>query len=307
VHAAPRALREALRFRAGGYVDELEAYRGERDNALDWSLLGRVLDEHTEPGESLVVGGIGAIGYHSELYLHDQFGLVTRARDVDLVWERLNEPGHDRYIPAASFLRHRPTYLSARLARASEPPWTEPEQGPWSSSVEVRTFDLDERSRDGEPLRLELMRLTDWDDFALPFLELAAFVRDVGLDDREEAEAEVRRRARDRARRVERIERELRRLVDSGRVFPSPDPPALRLVTQGKDTLGYRIVALHLAGEIPPTQAPRGAVRFAVALGGEPTLDGEPPGWSVVEPGERLGRRVAGGRMLVVCLSPSVP
>jgi arabinofuranosyltransferase len=68
----------------------------------------------SQPGDSLVFGAIGSIGYYSDLFIYDRYGLVTREvalrpREDD---EPLRSPGHDREVSRGFFLKHRPTYVA---------------------------------------------------------------------------------------------------------------------------------------------------------------------------------------------------
>ena len=123
-HPIPLSVRERFHFRWN--QDELESevsmWRGMRDRADQWKDLGRALASNTSPGESIVLGNIGAVGYFTELEIFDLFGLVdpeVARRDAPLVRA---SPGHDKRVTFEFFLSRRPTYLSAWLAAASSPP-----------------------------------------------------------------------------------------------------------------------------------------------------------------------------------------
>lgn len=109
------SMRRSVSFRLSNMQNahwtEIDMWKQMKGNAEEWTRLGKALKELTEPGESMVVGVVGAIGYFSDLYLYDQYGLVTReVIDIEppLV---LGSPGHDRMVTYPFFLRHRPTYL----------------------------------------------------------------------------------------------------------------------------------------------------------------------------------------------------
>jgi hypothetical protein len=117
-------VRERFHFRWN--QDELESeasmWRGMRDRADQWKDLGRALASNTAPGESIVLGNIGAVGYFTELEIFDLFGLVdpeVARRDTPLVRA---SPGHDKRVGFEFFLPRRPTYLTAWLAPAKSPP-----------------------------------------------------------------------------------------------------------------------------------------------------------------------------------------
>ncbi len=72
------------------------------------------------PDASVVKGGIGALGYHSDLYIHDLFGLVS----PQIIPHRIRDnptpkgPGHDVFVRPAYFLRHEPTIFRHKLISA---------------------------------------------------------------------------------------------------------------------------------------------------------------------------------------------
>jgi hypothetical protein len=92
-----------------------------RQQALRWAATGRALARHGAPGESLMIGTIGAIGYHSELVIHDPFGLVNREPFAAAAPDVRRSPGHQRRVPFETFLAKRPTYLEALLVPREAP------------------------------------------------------------------------------------------------------------------------------------------------------------------------------------------
>ena len=135
LHAVPRPLREACFFRwsTDGYRTEHEQWRMMREQAQRWTLLGRALAAHTRPGEGLIHGTIGAVGYYSRLRIHDPYGLVNteafKPEDADAPVRR--SPGHHRRVPLGTFVTYEPEYLDAELvardrADAGYPRWLRP-------------------------------------------------------------------------------------------------------------------------------------------------------------------------------------
>ncbi|MBK7874838.1 MAG: hypothetical protein IPJ77_03655 [Planctomycetes bacterium] len=119
----PDGAREALHFRwnEARSKSELDAWRGMKERAEAWRALGRALVYCTRPNESIVLGNIGAIGYETELWIHDQFGLVDREvarRDAPLTRA---SPGHDKGVGIDFFLARKPDYLGAWAWRKGEP------------------------------------------------------------------------------------------------------------------------------------------------------------------------------------------
>jgi hypothetical protein len=158
LHPVPLSLRERFHFRwnQDAFESEVEMWRGMRDRAEQWKELGRALAARTSPGESIVLGNIGAVGYETELVIFDPFGLVdpeVARRDAPLVRA---SPGHDKRVPFDFFLPRRPTYLNAWLAPAASP--VEPSLPPeWlailrSGKVELVRFPVE--SKPGVELRI---------------------------------------------------------------------------------------------------------------------------------------------------------
>ena len=126
VNLVPRSVLERFHFRRDrSFQTELER-RAEMDrNARKWVWLGRALNEHTRAEESIILGGIGAAGFYSELFIFDLYGLVT-PEVLERGEVRQNaSPGHDRRVQEPTFFEDEPTYLRAILGYtgAGEPPW----------------------------------------------------------------------------------------------------------------------------------------------------------------------------------------
>jgi arabinofuranosyltransferase len=124
IHVVPAAVREHFHFRWNDsrVLSEYEMWRGMRERAENWSRLGRALARESRPGESIILGNIGAIGYYTELEILDVFGLTNRAvamRDAPLVRA---SPGHDKAVAHDFFDSERPDYWSAFLAPRAAPP-----------------------------------------------------------------------------------------------------------------------------------------------------------------------------------------
>ena len=121
LHAVPQSVREAVQFRWGRpYESEIVYKRGMAERAERWGRVGRALALHTDPSESLVRGSIGAVGYHSRMYIHDMFGLVNREVATGVEVQEMTMPGHDRIAPVDFFAPWEPTYRSARLVMGAE-------------------------------------------------------------------------------------------------------------------------------------------------------------------------------------------
>ena len=100
---------------------EYEQWAMQRYQADVWATIGRGLGRSTSPGESMIRGPVGAVGYFSELFLYDLNGLVTpevARRDVPLT---RRSPGHDKHVSFDYFFPRRPTYLAAVLVAPGAP------------------------------------------------------------------------------------------------------------------------------------------------------------------------------------------
>jgi hypothetical protein len=78
-----------------------------------WTRLGKALKRHTRAGESIVLGAIGAIGYYSDLFIYDLYGLTSREVALLDMPPRRSLAAHDRAVPLSFFLQKKPTYLAA--------------------------------------------------------------------------------------------------------------------------------------------------------------------------------------------------
>jgi hypothetical protein len=113
---------QALHFRWNepGALPERTIWKNAKARAEEWAVVGRALARRSY-GESIVLGGIGAVGYFSRLRVFDLFGLVSPE-----VLSAGNEPvraspGHDRRVDPEFFLNQRPAYLGAWVSPVSAP------------------------------------------------------------------------------------------------------------------------------------------------------------------------------------------
>jgi len=118
-HLLPRGAREALEFREfkqAGYLTEWGRWEKSVENLERMFLpLGRALRQVATPEDSLTFGAIGAVGWASNMRLHDYNGLVDRdvARRGGTATGR--SAGHDKAVPRAWFLEREPTMFHAVL------------------------------------------------------------------------------------------------------------------------------------------------------------------------------------------------
>lgn len=114
--------RTHFRWNVSQAQSERERWQAMVSNASEWRALGRGVAAYTRPGESMILGNVGAIGFESEITVHDVFGLVdpeVAAREVE---PRRMSPGHDKMVQPRFFLRRKPTYFETFFVREDTPP-----------------------------------------------------------------------------------------------------------------------------------------------------------------------------------------
>ncbi|MCY3003447.1 MAG: hypothetical protein NTV21_16760, partial [Planctomycetota bacterium] len=123
VQAVPHTGRELAHFRwSQKFRGEFEMWAKGVVDIENWQLDGRALGLASKPGESIVIGNIGALGYYApELVVYDTQGLTNREPLLALDPAAREMPGHDRKVEIAAFEKYLPTYYNARIVSASEP------------------------------------------------------------------------------------------------------------------------------------------------------------------------------------------
>ncbi len=114
LHIVPEEARSRFKFMYShpGFRSEYERWEDQSRGPLRGREVGLALKEHSKPGDSLVIGAVGAVGYYSELFIYDRFGLVTR--EVALLPRGdpgLRSPGHEFKVSRSFFVDRHPTYL----------------------------------------------------------------------------------------------------------------------------------------------------------------------------------------------------
>jgi hypothetical protein len=117
----PESILRRLHFRwnTRQISSELEFWRRVEENARENVMLGRALALHTRPGDSIVLGAIGAVAWTTDLFIYDRNGLVSKEvtqRDDPAV---RRSPGHLRNVPPTFFLEAKPTILDAAVVHSS--------------------------------------------------------------------------------------------------------------------------------------------------------------------------------------------
>ena len=126
LYPVPLSVRKPLDFRPhlDGYRSELAYWSQQGTETRRWAERGKALAQFAEPGDSIAISAIGAVGYHSKLFVYDRVGLVTR-EVAELVPEgdaREHTPGHDNPVEVQWFLNRgeRPTFILANFLEVAE-------------------------------------------------------------------------------------------------------------------------------------------------------------------------------------------
>jgi len=138
------------------------------------------------------------------------------------------------------------------------------------------------------------------------FLPLLHAAEGLDLADPAAARAELTRRFDPQGAAARALNTALKGLLAQGKLAERGEPPVKygRVAKAGEPTLGFSIDVVHMSGPGLQHRHPNGEVNYCVALDGQPTFDGHPPGWVVFPPESRHVPTVAGGTMLIVYLLP---
>jgi len=121
IHVVPESARSALHFRLSDrhFLSEWAKWDNMVGNTEGFLRRGRALALYAEPGDAIVSGAVGAMGYASDLWVWDQYGLVTK----EVAYRPLpsgvldESPGHDKKVPAEFFSKYEPRFLYARAVK----------------------------------------------------------------------------------------------------------------------------------------------------------------------------------------------
>jgi hypothetical protein len=138
------------------------------------------------------------------------------------------------------------------------------------------------------------------------FTPLIEAARGLDLSNPEAAEAELERRLSAAGDAALALNGRLQELLDAGSIADRGEPPVRwsRVAKATEETERFSIDAVHMSGPGPRHRHPAGEIDYCIALEGEPTFDGRPPGWVVLPPDSVHVPTVSGGTMLIVYLLP---
>ncbi len=124
VHLVPESARATLHFRLSdrSFLSEWAKWDNMVGNTEGFLRRGRALALHADPGDAVVSGAVGAMGYASDLWVYDQYGLVTKEVAYrPLPHGELKEsPGHDKKVHAEFFAKYAPRFLYARAVKGRQ-------------------------------------------------------------------------------------------------------------------------------------------------------------------------------------------
>jgi hypothetical protein len=137
-----------------------------------------------------------------------------------------------------------------------------------------------------------------------PLLDAA---RGLDLTDAAACEAQLAARFDPQGPAAAQLRRELEALLAAGRIAERGALPVRygRVAKAGPATDGHSIDVVLMTGPGPRHRHPQGEIDYCIALEGQPTFDGRPPGWVVYGPDSTHVPTVSGGQMLIVYLLPA--
>ena len=136
-----------------------------------------------------------------------------------------------------------------------------------------------------------------------PLLEAA---KGLDLSDAARAESLLAERLAPDSEEARKLNAELVRLLEAGSIAERGELPVRfgRVAKASEETADYSIDVVHMSGPGPRHRHPKGEIDYCVALNGNPTFDGRPPGWIVLPEDSVHVPTVADGEMLIVYLLP---
>lgn len=138
------------------------------------------------------------------------------------------------------------------------------------------------------------------------FEPLLASAAGLDLSDPAVACAELEARYPASGAEAQQLKQELFELLEEGKICERGEFPMKwgRVSKALPESREFSIDIVQMNGAGPRHRHPEGEVNFCIAQEGEPTFDGQAPGWVVFAPGSEHVPTVAGGMMLIVYLLP---
>ena len=126
------------------------------------------------------------------------------------------------------------------------------------------------------------------------------------LSDSTAAEARLQELLDPRGDEAKALNSKLLELLADGKIANRGELPVRwgRVAKAEPESADFSIDVVHMTGPGPRHKHPNGEIDYCIALDGNPTFDGRPAGWVVMEPDSVHVPTVAGGSMLIVYLLP---
>ena len=114
IHIVPESWRKAFHFRYAWLVRETEYEIWSNTNRTPEQKKEEALalKKHFRPGDSIVAGKIGLLGYYSGLRVYDRNGLVDKRVWMRHSSRKLGTPGHDTKVSTDFFFPDDPTIVA---------------------------------------------------------------------------------------------------------------------------------------------------------------------------------------------------
>lgn len=163
----PDSVRSRFHFRQDReWESEISMQRNMKQRAANWAVQGKALALFVQPGESMSLGAIGAMGYYSRLELYDSYGLVTPSVIDSVEPIEKSSPGHDRRVGPMFFNDRHPTYAGSVISRIDAPEndqlgnW---QKHPLSKMVTIERHPLPAEQGFEAGTELRLLRFHRWE------------------------------------------------------------------------------------------------------------------------------------------------
>jgi arabinofuranosyltransferase len=167
LNLVPDSVRSRFHFRQDRvWESEISMQRNMKERAENWALQGKALALFVQPGESMSLGAIGAMGYFSGLELYDSYGLVTPSVIAAVDPIERSSPGHDRRVGPMFFNDQHPTYAGSVISDTKAP--VHDQLGdfsahPLSRLVEIERHPLPSGQGFAPGSELRLLRFQRWE------------------------------------------------------------------------------------------------------------------------------------------------